>query len=227
MKTINLYNGQPQRGPLIRWKVAIWFLAVPFVLTLVGALISVWPAASAQPSGSIIMIATTTPQPASPAPIASRAIVGYFDFAQPTTAAPLTEADIVRVIGQAVGDWRLVELESGARVWVRAADVPAGIPADTPLADLTPATPQPAQQAPIVVAVPVAPAPPDCGPRPAGDKWVCSTDGRGWILPGIEDWMATAPIEVQAAEPSPIVQSRPETVTGCGGPRCGWQGKRP
>ncbi len=65
MKTINLSNGQPQRGPLIRWHIAIWFLAVPFVLTLLGAVVSAWAATRQAPqSGPIILVATSTPQPA-------------------------------------------------------------------------------------------------------------------------------------------------------------------
>jgi hypothetical protein len=219
VKTTNLHS------PLIRWKVAIWFLIVPFVLTLIGAVLSIRPAASAQLTDqAIIIIATPTAQLPVAQPIASQALIGYFDFSNLETATPLTSADVVWVVGQ-FGDWRLVETQAGARVWLRITDVPANVPSDSPLADLTPPTAQPA---PILAAAPaVAPVDntPDCGPHPGGgDKWVCSTDGRGWILPGIEDWLATAPAPEPTTAPV-VVMSAPAPVKACGGPRSCWRGR--
>jgi hypothetical protein len=95
-----------------------------------------------------------------------------------------------------------------------------------------PANPPHDESAALEVVVPPAAitAPPSdeqvCGLHPAGgDKWVCSDDGRGWILPGIEDWMTrvtAVPPEPTAVPPAPAAR----TVQGCGGPRCGWHGSR-
>jgi hypothetical protein len=141
----------PLKGHARRWAPVAVFLASLLVLVVIGAIAALRPGAQAKPEQRpIIMLATVAPAP-TVAP--SRAIIGYFDYANVGTAAALNAADVVRVIGQA-GDWRLVTTAQNGQVWIAAGNVPAGVLADSPLADLSPPTAAPP---PIVIYVPAAP----------------------------------------------------------------------
>jgi len=134
-------------GPAARqWAPLIGFLAGLLVLTLIGAVAALRPAAQAQPTGAIIMIATAT---AAPSPTtAPRAILARWDYANPLGGVAIITADVVRIVGRADG-WYLVEVQGGSRVWVSAADVPVGVPSDNPLPDLE------IKPTPIIIYVPV------------------------------------------------------------------------
>ncbi len=134
-------------GPLARrWAPLIGFLAGLLVLTLIGA----------------VVIATAVHP--SPMPTAApRAILCFFDYTRPESAAAITSADVEQVVGMA-GAYRLVEVAGGARVWIALADVPAGTPVIAPLPDLAPPTPAPA---PTIIYVPVPIVAPQVEPTPA------------------------------------------------------------
>ena len=129
----------------LNWRPIAALFGVVLLLAIVGALSSLRPAAQAE-QAAIIMIATPSPAPAVPT-AAPRALLGYFDYRDPTTATAFMVNDLERVIGQA-GAFRLVELAGGGRVWVALADIPAGVPVADPLTDLAP------RPTPIVVYVP-------------------------------------------------------------------------
>lgn len=88
------------------------------------------------------------------------ALVGYFDYSNPSSATALTAGQIRRVVGTAGERWRLVDV-GNARVWIAADQVPAGVPADAPLPDLAPRRPAPVVLPAVQpVAPPVAPLAP-------------------------------------------------------------------
>ncbi len=157
-------------------KAELASMIVLFVL-LIGLLAYLWrvpatspaiPAtapAAAQKSGDGAVL--PSPLPATPPARAALALIGYFDYASPSTAAAITAAQIERVIGRADGDWRLVQA-GDARLWMQARDIPATVPADDPLPDLAPhkppQAPAAAPQAPA--AAPQAPAAAEPPPPP-------------------------------------------------------------
>lgn len=147
---------QPLSAPAQpRWRIdPITAVVIGLVAAGVAALLVVAlharPAAKA-PLEPIILVATSTAAPAiasAPTTPTARAILARWDYRDPASAAIVTTADITRVVGMA-DDWRLVETTGGAQIWVAAADVPAGVVADQPLADLAP------QPTPIIVYITV------------------------------------------------------------------------
>jgi hypothetical protein len=135
------------------------------VLCAAFVLIYAWATPTAPPVPPVPRVtAVATLQPTSAptaAPTPAPALVGYFDFTDPASVAPITANQITRVVGQAGDRWRLVDVGS-ARVWIGAHQVPTGIPAADPLPDLTPRRPAPVAPLPAVqpVAPPVAPPAP-------------------------------------------------------------------
>lgn len=119
------------------------------------------PAPAPRPAAPPTAIATVAPTLAPTA--AGTALVGYFDYRDPATAAPITSNQITRVIGTAGDAWRLVDV-GNARVWIPADAVPTGIPAADPLPDLAPRRPAPAPASAPVAAPAAAPvvAPAPC-----------------------------------------------------------------
>jgi hypothetical protein len=110
------------------------------LIMLVGYL---WETRSAPPAAPAPAMPVPTIAPTSrptAAGAAVDALIGYFDYANPTTVTALTAAQIARVIGQAGDRWRLVQVGT-AQVWIAADRVPASVPADEPLPDLTPRRP--------------------------------------------------------------------------------------
>jgi hypothetical protein len=106
---------------------------------------------------TVVLIATPTlglldPEPA-PLIVAnvatlSRAVIAYHDYQRPETATPLDAGRAYTVVGRAGFEWLLLDVGSGAPVWVRAFD--AGLIVDGAVADLAP---PPAPPAPAVVVV--------------------------------------------------------------------------
>jgi hypothetical protein len=108
---------------------------------------------AAQPTVHATAAATAAP---APTPLA---LVAYFDYADPETATAIEAPQIERVVGQA-GGWRLVQV-GAARVWLLAEQLPAGVPADSPLTDLAP---RPTARPAVVPASPPAACTQDTAP---------------------------------------------------------------
>lgn len=124
-------------------------------------------APTAPPRQLVTAVATAPAVVPTVAPTAApAALVGYFDYRDLASVAPITANQITRVVGTAGDGWRLVDIGS-ARVWIAADQVPTGIPAAAPLPDLAPRRPTPAPSAPAPAVQPgaapvVAPAPTRC-----------------------------------------------------------------
>lgn len=117
------------------------------------------PAAPTAAPTLAALASTVAPTAAPATPVA--ALVGYFDYQDTSTTAAIDASQIRRVIGQAGSSWRLVDV-GNARVWLPADQVPAGVPVDSPLPDLTPRRPAPPAPQPAyapVSAPAAAPAP--------------------------------------------------------------------
>lgn len=137
------------------------------------------PARTAASVGPTVPPATAPPAPA--------AIVAYFDYADPETVTAIEARQIVRVVGQASSDWRLVSL-GDARVWVAARQIPAGVPSDDPLPDLRP------RPTTVPVVAPAAPPATRCAEVGIPDKMVsvCGTADLGTLQQQAQaEWLAT------------------------------------
>lgn len=148
-----------RRQPLTRGEFATMIL---FAVLFFGLLAYLWsgqkltsattprvtPVATFQPTAAPTVLPTAAPA----------ALVGYFDYRDPASVAPITANQITRVIGTAGDSWRLVEV-GNARVWIAAELLPTGIPAADPLPDLTPRRPVPAPAVQPVNAPVASPAP--------------------------------------------------------------------
>jgi hypothetical protein len=137
-------------GPSVvnqRLLIAIGGLA----LTLLIIAVSVWSGGGQPPRQNPLAVATTPPTTAAAAAAAAATaaatpttaagestVVAYFDYLNPESSTAITPTGILRIDGQA-GDWRRVSL-SGDRgqVWLKLADVPAGLASADPLPDLAP-----------------------------------------------------------------------------------------
>lgn len=155
----------------------------------------------AAPAARATAIATAPAVVPTVAPTATPvALVGYFDYRDPATVAPITANQITRVVGAAGDGWRLVDVGS-ARVWLPADLVPTGIPAAEPLPDLTPPTPRPAPAAQPVIA-PVAP--PVAAPVPCTRDiapYVVHRQVQAGTLPigEVTGWSCTSAQEAEAS----------------------------
>lgn len=119
------------------------------------------PTPAPTPRATAVATFQPTAAPTVPPTAAPAALVGYFDYRDQASVAPITANQITRVVGTAGDGWRLVDV-GNARVWLPAEQVPTGIPAADPLPDLTPRRLVPIAPAPVVqpVSAPVAsPAP--------------------------------------------------------------------
>lgn len=142
-----------------RLMIAISGLAV----TLVIIAVSMLNGGGQPPRQNPLAVATLAPTTAAAAaataaPTATTAahestVVAYFDYANPESSTEITTTGILRVTGQA-DDWRLVALSGGRpSVWLKLADVPAGLASADPLPDLAPRPTSP----PAPTRQPVAP----------------------------------------------------------------------
>ena len=151
-----------QRQPWTRTNATLAAVALcaAFVLAYAWATPST-PSAPPVPRQTTVPTLQPTAAPTA-APTPAAALVGYFDYCDPASVAPITANQITRVIGTAGDGWRLVDV-GNARVWIAADLLPTGIPADVPLPDLTPRRPAPA---PAVQPVSAPVAPPVAPPAP-------------------------------------------------------------
>jgi hypothetical protein len=132
-----------------------------------------------------------------------RAVVAFHDYQRSETATALEQGRPYSVIGRASFEWLLLEVGSGAPVWVRAGD--AGLVVDAALVDYAPLpTPVPAPAPQIVVVQQQAPAPAEPAPAvpqaapvvieqqgaPAQSDTGCLRDESGRV---IKCWKSTAP----------------------------------
>jgi hypothetical protein len=159
-----------------------------------------------QQAAPVVLIATPTlGLPLIDAPLAvanvatlPRAVVAFHDYQRPETATALEEGRPYSVIGRASFEWLLLEVGSGAPVWVRAGD--AGLVVDAALVDYAPLpTPVPApapqivvvqQQAPPAEPAPAEPAVIEQQGAPAQSDTGCTRDESGRV---IKCWKSTAP----------------------------------
>jgi hypothetical protein len=147
--------------------------------------------AQTEPAPIVLIATPTLGLPPIDAPLAvanvatlPRAVVSYHDYQRPETATALEEGRPYSVIGRASFEWLLLEVGSGAPVWVRAGD--AGLVVDGALVDLAPQpTAVPAQivvvqqQVPAPTAVPAVPQFEQQGaPAQLGDGCQVDADGR-------------------------------------------------
>jgi len=111
------------------------------LIVLVGYLWVTRSASTGAPAPDTAPVSTFAPtmRPTS-AGVVVDVLIGYFDYANPTTATALASSQIRRVVGSAGASWRLVDV-GNAQVWIAANRVPAGVRADDPLPDLTPRRP--------------------------------------------------------------------------------------
>jgi hypothetical protein len=140
-------------------------MAALSIVALMAAFVVVyiWRNAPAVPAPAprTTAVATAPAVVATIAPTAPpAALVGYFDYRDPTSIAPITANQITRVVGTAGDGWRLVDV-GNARVWIPADQVPAGVAVDEPLPDLAPRRPteRPAPAVRPVVAPVATPIP--------------------------------------------------------------------
>jgi hypothetical protein len=149
---------------------ALALLAVLMTVSVIGSRSAV-PAAPAGPTAVPTMPATpaATSGPtltAMPPNTAPRALVGYFDYGDPTTATPIERGTTYTPVGRAGQRWLLVELDGGGRVWAVAEDLGATVdPALPDLAARAPASAAPAPPAAPMrpgASAPAVPAVPSC-----------------------------------------------------------------
>jgi hypothetical protein len=149
------------------WRLRIWAedngsAIVIFAVLLIAAgamsLGRTLQAGEAQEQQTVVLIATPTlglldppPAPLAVANVAtlSRAVIAYHDYQRPETATPLDAGRAYSVVGRAGFEWLLIDVGSGAPVWVQAFD--AGLVVDGAVADLSP--PPPPTPAPQIVIV--------------------------------------------------------------------------
>lgn len=187
------------RQKLTKQELALIFAAM---LLAVFIVVSAWTTPEtrttspvARPTALPTVQATAALSDGAPAPTpVPAAIVARFDYTDPETATAIEARRIARVVGQATGDWRLVEA-GDARVWVEAGQIPAGVPADDPLPDLTPRRPAPLVPAAAPQAAPVAaPAPVRCAEVgiPGKITTVCGTEALELLeQQAQQQWLAT------------------------------------
>ncbi|HJZ47007.1 MAG TPA: hypothetical protein VKE41_07560 [Roseiflexaceae bacterium] len=121
-------------------------------LLLIGIGSYLWglrTAAPAAPQPTTQATLAPSPAPTAAPTAAPAALIGYFDYSDLSSVAPITADQVTRVVGQAGGNWRLV-LVGNARVWLPVDQVPTGVPQDRSLPDLTPRRPPPPAPAPVV-----------------------------------------------------------------------------
>ena len=184
---------------------AEWAAMAALTLLVIGALGYLWATPAAPPRAPATAPATAqsggesvlAPSPISAtAPAVVAALIGYFDYASPSTAAAITAAQIERVIGRADGDWRLIQA-GDARLWMHAGDIPARVPAADPLPDLTPRrAPLAPAAAPFIPAATEPPPPPptQCAEAGISGKMVssCGYDDLSVLQEQAkEKWLAT------------------------------------
>jgi hypothetical protein len=171
---------------------------VAFALLLIAAgVMSLGRTLSARQAPTVVIVQATPtlglPPPDAGLAVANvatlpRAVVSYHDYQRPETATALEAGRPYSVIARAGHEWLLIEVGSGAPVWVRAGD--AGLVVDGALVDLAPqptAVPAPAPQivvvqqqaAPPPTAVPAVPQFEQQGaPAQLGDGCQVDADGR-------------------------------------------------
>jgi hypothetical protein len=148
----------PARPPARSWPtIAAVVCGLALALMLVLLLQQAPAAPRAQPTIQPTFAPTLAPSalPAFGAPL-DVALVAYFDPADPATATALEDGRRVLPVARHGREWLQLQLEDGARVWVRWRDLPAPSASLDQLPDLAP--PPPATAAPIVVAQPRQPA---------------------------------------------------------------------
>jgi hypothetical protein len=192
----------PPKPPLTRQEQLLGAGLGIVLLIIASILWSRWQATAPTAPPVPLQTAVSTFQPTSAptaAPAPAAALVGYFDYRDPASVAPISASQIMRVVGQASDNWRLVDVGS-ARVWIPTEQVPTGIPAADPLPDLTPRRPVPIAPAPVVqpVSAPVA-SPAPCTQAIA--PYVVHRQVQAGTLPigEVTGWSCTSAAEAEAS----------------------------
>jgi hypothetical protein len=193
---VNLQTSFRYHALRIKWalddnRISIVVFAV---LLIAAGVVSLGRTLSArQEAAPVVLIATPTlgllptDAPLAVANVATlpRAVVSYHDYQRPETATALEAGRPYSVIARAGHEWLLLEVGSGAPVWVRASDV--GLVVDRALVDLAPQpTAVPAQivvvqqqAAPPPTALPAVPQfEQQAAPAQLGDGCQVDADGR-------------------------------------------------
>lgn len=190
----------PHKMTRIEWAtLAVVALCAAFVLMFAWATPRA-PTAAPTPRATAVATAPAV-VPTSAPTAAPAALVGYFDYRDPASVAPITANQITRVVGTAGDGWRLVDVGS-ARVWLLADLLPTGIPAVEPLPDLTPRRPAAAPSAPAPAVQPVAA--PVAAPAPCTQDiapYVVHRQVQAGTLPigEVTGWSCTSAGEAEAS----------------------------
>lgn len=129
-------GGSPIPRELLLFASACVLIAIGLMIVFVSRAPTA-PAAS--PAAATSAPAPTAGAAPTAAPTPLPALLAYFDYRDGSSSTPLSAGQIARVIARAGDDWRQVSLNnSAARPWLRASDVPAGVPSADELPDLAP-----------------------------------------------------------------------------------------